>query len=61
LRQEIAALATVPTTNMINGDFRSLLNLSSPVHVLNPVTGQDFSDTQRDSSQPDQSRRPQPG
>ena len=42
LRQEIAALATVPTTDMISGDFRALLNLPAPIRVLNPTNGQAF-------------------
>ena len=42
LRQEIAAIGTVPLPEMINGDFRSLLNLSTPIHVINPFTQQNF-------------------
>jgi carboxypeptidase family protein len=37
LRQSVASLATVPTTAMLNGDFRGL-----PVKVVNPFTGQEF-------------------
>ncbi len=37
LRQSVTSLATVPTSAMVNGDFRGL-----PVKVVNPFTGQEF-------------------
>jgi len=43
LAQQTVALATVPTAAMQKGDFRSLLSLATPVHVVNPYTGLDFS------------------
>ncbi|MCX6592599.1 MAG: TonB-dependent receptor [Acidobacteria bacterium] len=42
LRQQVAALATVPLQEMKTGDFRSLLALASPRRVLNPFTGLNF-------------------
>ncbi len=42
LRQEVDAIGTTPTTAMVSGDFRSLLNLKTPIHVLNPFTGAEF-------------------
>ena len=42
LREQVAQLATVPTSEMLRGDFRSLLSLPTPVRVLNPITGQPF-------------------
>src|SRR5262249_47276033 len=42
LSQQIAALATVPSAAMVNGDFRSLLSLPTPIRVRDPLTGQDF-------------------
>jgi Carboxypeptidase regulatory-like domain/TonB dependent receptor/TonB-dependent Receptor Plug Domain len=42
LRQEVNATSTVPTADMLNGDFRSLLTLAKPVHVVDPTTGLDF-------------------
>ena len=41
--QQITALTNVPTPEMINGDFRQLLTLAKPIHVLNPSTAKDFS------------------
>jgi hypothetical protein len=42
LVQQYVALSTVPTTAMLQGDFRSLLSLPTPIHVINPFTGVDF-------------------
>ena len=39
LRQQIASLATVPLTPMVNGDFSSLLTLGKPNQLKNPLTG----------------------
>lgn len=49
LKQQVIALSTVPTDAMAGiaapgvYDFRSLLNLPTPIHVKNPYTGLDFS------------------
>ena len=40
LRQQIASLASVPLAPMLGGDFSSLLNLSKPIQLKNPLTGQ---------------------
>jgi hypothetical protein len=40
--QQITALTSVPTPQMVSGDFRQLLTLARPVRVLNPFTGKDF-------------------
>jgi hypothetical protein len=42
LGQQVAALGTVPTAAMANGDFSALLNGSKPVTIKNPLTGQPF-------------------
>jgi hypothetical protein len=42
LTEQVAQLANVPTAEMRNGDFRSLLQQARPVRVLNPFTGQEF-------------------
>ncbi len=42
LRQQIASLATVPLTAMANGDFSSLLSLTKPVTLKDPLTGAVF-------------------
>lgn len=42
LSEQVAQLATVPTLDMLKGDFRSLLARATPIRVLNPITGQDF-------------------
>jgi hypothetical protein len=39
---QITALTNTPLPEMLNGDFRALLALPKPVHVLNPYTGKDF-------------------
>ncbi len=40
LRQQVAAVGTVPTPAMLTGDFSSLLALASPITLKNPLTGQ---------------------
>jgi hypothetical protein len=42
LAQQTVALSTVPTQAMQGGDFRSLLTLPTPIHVVNPYTGLDY-------------------
>ncbi len=42
LRQQLASLATVPTTPMLSGDFSSLLTLAKPIVLKNPLTGAIF-------------------
>jgi len=42
LSQQVAGLGTVPLPEMVKGDFRHLLTLSTPIRVLNPSTGRDF-------------------
>ncbi len=43
LRQSVTSLATVPTTAMLNGDFRGIIVNGRPLEVKNPFTGLDFS------------------
>ena len=40
LRQQISSLGTVPLPAMLTGDFSSLLALSKPVQLVNPLTKQ---------------------
>ncbi len=42
LRQGVTRSAAVPTAQFINGDFSSLLNLPTPIRILDPVTRQPF-------------------
>jgi len=42
LTQQVAGLGTVPLAEMVKGDFRHLLTLSSPIRVLNPFSSRDF-------------------
>lgn len=42
LSQQVAGLGTVPLPEMVGGDFRHLLTLSTPIRVLNPFTGGNF-------------------
>jgi Carboxypeptidase regulatory-like domain len=42
LRQQLASLATVPTPDMMAGNFSALLKLSKPVQLKNPLTGAPF-------------------
>jgi Carboxypeptidase regulatory-like domain len=42
LAQGESALGSVPTAAMQSGDFRSLLALPTPIHVVNPKTGLNF-------------------
>jgi len=42
LSQQVAGLGTVPLPEMVNGDFRHLLTLPTPIRVLNPFTGANF-------------------
>ena len=42
LRQQLAALSTVPLTPMLSGDFSSLLALGKPVTLKDPLNGAAF-------------------
>lgn len=42
LRQGVTRGAAVPTAAFINGDFSALLNLPTPIRILDPVTRQPF-------------------
>ncbi|HEX4231228.1 MAG TPA: TonB-dependent receptor [Bryobacteraceae bacterium] len=42
LRQQLASLATVPTSDMLSGNFGSLLTLAKPIQLKDPLNGASF-------------------